>query len=144
MKCCNLKNVHSEKNPKVKKHNNFKWLEPQRDSNPQPFSSETNTQPSSQTGQKTIQKIELCCEYLSVRCIWLYVIIMSRRCLNGCYHVTCAFKLLSNHLRTKWLWVRVPLLSLKLQISRLFWAMNSLTFRQLYSVDSPLTNLLWK
>ena len=33
-----------------------------------------NTQPFSQTGQM----IELCCEYLSVRCIWLYVIIMSR------------------------------------------------------------------
>ena len=33
-----------------------------------------NTQPFSQTGQM----IELCCEYLSARCIWLYVIIMSR------------------------------------------------------------------
>ena len=32
-----------------------------------------NTQPFSQTGQM----IELCCEYLSVRCGWLYVIIMS-------------------------------------------------------------------
>ena len=50
----------------------FKWL--QLDSNPQPLSSSTNTQPFSQTGQM----IELCCEYLSVRCIWLYVLIMSR------------------------------------------------------------------
>ena len=33
-----------------------------------------STQPFSQTGQM----IELCCEHLSVRCIWLYVIIMSR------------------------------------------------------------------
>ena len=33
-----------------------------------------NTQPFSQTGQG----IELCCEYLSVRFIWLYIIIMSR------------------------------------------------------------------
>ena len=48
------------------------WL--QLDSNPQPLSSLTNTQPFSQTGQMT----ELCCEYLSVRCIWLYVFIMSR------------------------------------------------------------------
>ena len=32
-----------------------------------------NTQPFSQTGQM----IELCCEYLSVWCIWLYVIIVS-------------------------------------------------------------------
>ena len=43
----------------------FKWL--QRDSNPRPFSSSTNTQPFCQTGQM----IQLCCEYLSVRCIWL-------------------------------------------------------------------------
>ena len=34
-----------------------------------------NTQPFSQTGQM----IELCCEYLSSRCIWLYFTIMSRR-----------------------------------------------------------------
>ena len=32
-----------------------------------------NTHTFSQTGQM----IELCCEYLSVRCIWLYIIIMS-------------------------------------------------------------------
>ena len=34
-------------------------------------------------------------------------------------------------LRTKWLWVQIPLLSLKLQISRLFRARSSLTIRQL-------------
>ena len=45
-----------------------------RDSNPQPLSSWKNIQPFSQTGQM----IELCCEFLSVQCIWLYVIIMSR------------------------------------------------------------------
>ena len=54
----------------------FKWQ--QRDWNPQPLSSETNTQPFSQTGQM----IELCSEYLLVWCMyggrWLYVIIMSR------------------------------------------------------------------
>ena len=50
----------------------IKWQ--QRDLNPQPLSSKTNTQSFSQTGQM----IELCFEYLSVRCIWLYVIIMSR------------------------------------------------------------------
>ena len=48
------------------------WL--QRDLNPQPLSSWTNTQPFGKTGQM----IELCCEYLPVRCIWLYVFIMSR------------------------------------------------------------------
>ena len=38
---------------------------------------------------------------------------------------------LSVCLQTKWLWVWVPLQSLKLQILRLFRARNSLTFRQL-------------
>ena len=41
------------------------------------------------------------------------------------------FEWLSVHLRTKWLWVRIPLLSLKLQILRLFWPSSSLTSRQL-------------
>ena len=48
------------------------WHE-QQDSKPQPLSSQTNTPPFSQTGQM----IGLCCKYLSVRCIWLYVIIIS-------------------------------------------------------------------
>ena len=42
----------------------------------------------------------------------------------------------SVRLRTKWLWVRVQLQSLKLHISRLLRARSSLTFRQLQSVDS--------
>ena len=42
---------------------------------------------------------------------------------------------LSVHLRTKWLRVRDPLQSLKIQISQLFRAKSSLTFRQLESVD---------
>ena len=45
-------------------------------------------------------------------------------------------KWLRVHLWTKWLWVRVPLQSLKFQISRLLQARSSLTFRQLCSVDS--------
>ena len=49
----------------------FMWL--QRDSNPHPVSSKTNTQIFSETGQT----IELCCENLFARCIWLYVLIMS-------------------------------------------------------------------
>ena len=52
----------------VVNYNFFKWL--QQDSNPQPLSSEMNTQPFSQTGQM----IELCRENLSVWCIRLYVI----------------------------------------------------------------------
>ena len=49
-----------------------KWL--QRDSNPEPLSSLTNTQPFGKTGQR----IELCSENLSVRCIWLYILVMPR------------------------------------------------------------------
>ena len=63
----------------------IKWL--QRDSHPQPLSSQTNTQPFGQTGQM----IELCCEYLSVRCIWLYVFIMSRTSLRVNLHSTVAW-----------------------------------------------------
>ena len=44
-------------------------------------------------------------------------------------HLVCKWTL--NHLQTKWLWVQIPLLSLKLQISRLFRTKSSLTFRQL-------------
>ena len=54
---------------------------------------------------------------------------------------------MSFHLLTKWLWNRIPLQSLKLQISRLFWTRNSLTFRQLESVYltySAYHNTQWK
>ena len=43
---------------------------------------------------------------------------------------------LSDGLRTKWLWARISLQSLKRHISRLFWARSSLIFKQLQSVDS--------
>ena len=39
---------------------------------PTNIDSQTNTQPFSYTGQM----IDLCCEYLSVGCIWLYVVII--------------------------------------------------------------------
>ena len=63
----------------------IKWL--QRDSNRQPLSSYTNTQPFGQTGQI----IELCCEYLSVRSIWLYLFIMSRTSFRVNPHSTVAW-----------------------------------------------------
>ena len=63
----------------------IKWL--QLDSNPQPLSSWTNTQPFSATGQM----IEQCCEYLSVRCISLYVFIMSRTSLRLIPHSRVAW-----------------------------------------------------
>ena len=57
---------------------NTKWL--QLDSNPKPLSLKTNTQPFGQTGHfYFFLMIELCSEYLSVWCIWLY-------------HVTYAFQ----------------------------------------------------
>ena len=61
------------------------WL--QRESNPQPLSSSTNTQPFDPTGQM----IELCCEYLSVRWICLYVFIMSGTSLRVNPHSTVAW-----------------------------------------------------
>ena len=39
-------------------------------------------------------------------------------------------------LQTKWLWVRVPLKSMKLQILLLFQTRNSLTVRYLENADS--------
>ena len=46
-------------------------------------------------------------------------------------HLTSLGEWLSVRLRTKWLWVRVPLHSLNVQIWRLLRARSSLTFRQL-------------
>ena len=53
--------------------------------------------------------------------------LVRKRALN----LASLVKWLSIRLRTKWLWVRVPLQPLKFQISRLFPARSSLTFRQL-------------
>ena len=53
-------------------------------------------------------------------------------------------KWLSVRLPTKWLWVWIPLQSLKLQILRLLRERSSLTFRQLQSVDSLWNmNVTW-
>ena len=46
-----------------------------------------NTQPFGQTNQM----IDLCCEYLYARCIWLYVIIMSN--INIQTNIECGFTL---------------------------------------------------
>ena len=62
-----------------------------------------NTQPFSQTGQM----IELCCEYLSVLCIWLYVIIMLRtsfRVNPHFLHCLNVKKLLAQNRRFIWSW----------------------------------------
>ena len=49
----------------------FKWL--QRDSNPEPLTSKTNSQQLIWTDQM----IKLNYKYLSVPCVWLYVLVMS-------------------------------------------------------------------
>ena len=92
-----------------------KWL--QLDSNPEPLSSYTNTHPSGQTGQM----IELCSEYLSVRCIWLYVLVMLRTRFRVNPHSKLKLQI-SDLNFSEWL---------KLQFSRLLRARSSLTFRQL-------------
>ena len=51
-------------------------------------------------------------------------------------HLVSLAKWLSVRLRTKWLWVGIPLESLKLYISCLIRATISLRFRQLYSVEA--------
>ena len=60
-------------------------------------------------------------------------------------HLVSLAKWLSVRLQTVWLWVRVQMQSLKLQISRRFPARSSLIFRQPYSVDSPWsTYVTWQ
>ena len=59
--------------------------------------------------------IELCCEYLSVWCIYLYVLVMSRthfRVKTQLNHFASLAKWLNVRLQSKWLWVRVQLQSL--------------------------------
>ena len=59
-------------------------------------------------------------------------------------HLASLAKWFSARLQIKWLWVRIPLLSLKLQISHLFRARSSLRFRKLLSVDSLWNaNVTW-
>ena len=99
-------------------------------------------------GGQRLCKVELCCEYLSVRWIWQYDLIMSRTSfrvnphsivsLNVKEHLAWSrchvWNISDSHgIRTHkaWLWVRIPLLSLKLQIWCLLRARSSLTFRQL-------------
>ena len=62
--------------------------------------------------------------------------LVRKRAFNHSAKLAGLAKRLSVCLRTKRLWVRVPLQSRKLQISRLFRAGSSLTFRQLWSEDS--------
>ena len=83
--------------------------------------------------------IELYCEYLSLQCIWMHVIVMSPTSfrVNQNSIVFLNFKellsfgeMVSVRLRTKWLWVQITLLLLKLEILRHLRARSFLTFRQ--------------
>ena len=57
--------------------------------------------------------------------------LVRKRTLNHLAKLASLVKWLNVRLRTKWVWFRVQLQSLKLQISRLLRARSSLTFRQL-------------
>ena len=66
--CLNVKKLLAQKQAEYLK---FKWLK--LDSIAEPPNSQTN----SQLFSKTVQITELCCEYLSVRYICLYILVMS-------------------------------------------------------------------
>ena len=53
-------------------------------------------------------------------------------------YLACLPKQLSVLLRNKWWWVRVPLHSLNLHISQMFWVKSSSKFRQLQSVHKTI------
>ena len=78
-----LPKVH--KTPCLKQVRNlkFKWL--QLDLNSEPLSLSTNTKPFGQSGQM----IELCSEYLSAQCIWLYVLVVSHTCFRVSPRYSC-------------------------------------------------------
>ena len=78
-----LPKVH--KTPCLKQVRNlkFKWL--QLDLNSEPLSLSTNTKPFGQSGQM----IELCSEYLSAQCIWLYVLVVSHICFRVSPRYSC-------------------------------------------------------
>ena len=69
------------------------------------------------------------------RCICFYIFVTVMGLKNS------LAKYLSVRLRTKWLWVRIPLLSLKLKIWCLLRAKSSLTFRQMIGCVFALTLL---
>ena len=74
-------------------------------------------------------KIKYCIFLLSDKNdIRTYNHLVRKRTLN---HLAKLAKSLNVRLRTKWLWVQITLLLLKLQIPRLFWTRGSLTFKQL-------------
>ena len=62
--------------------------------------------------------------------------LVSKQTLHYLTKLASLAKWSSVRLRIKWLWVRIPLLSFKLQISCLSQARSSFKFRQLLSVDS--------
>ena len=108
-----------------------KWQ--QRDSNSQPFSSKTNTQSFSQThvrvsDESTLYNLPEC---QGTPCLKQgpYLELKDSNGIQTHNHLTHK-RTLSVYLQTKWFWVRILLLSLKLQIWRLLRARRSLTFKQ--------------
>ena len=79
---------------------------------------------------------ELCCEYLSEWCIWLYLLLMSCMRFKVNPYSVVAWMSQKSLLKTGVKSFKLDVQSFKLQILRLFQARSSLTFRQLYSIDS--------
>ena len=75
--------------------------------------------------------------YVAFNCMFLSCHVLVLEWISDKYsqHISIIWPVwlncLSVRLQTKWLWFWVPLQSLKLQISRLFWARSSLTLRHL-------------
>ena len=72
------------------------FTKPLLDSNPEPLSSRTNTQ----SFDRTRQIIELCSEYLSVWCIWQYVLAISRTRITVNPHSLITWKSRNSLLKT--------------------------------------------
>ena len=67
--------------------------------------------------------------HLTILTKWLGCVVSTN--LYGAFDCMFLAKWLNFRLRTKWLWVRILLQLLKLQISQLFQAKSSLTFSQI-------------
>ena len=85
------------------------------------------------------QILVLCCEYLSVRCIWLSVLMSCTRFRMNPHSLVDQMSRnsepkQSRYLKFKWLQRDSNPQPLKLKISRLFRERSSLTFKQLYRV----------
>ena len=69
--------------------------------------------------------------------------IVYKRTLNHLAKLANLAKWLSVHLRAKWLWIRIALPSLKIQLWRLLWTRSSSTFKQTIECGFTLKTDMW-